>query len=141
VVVRVDPSDVVPAVPRIPKVGIREDATYIVAGLGGIGRELGRWLAEKGAQHIVFLSRSAASGEGNKTFVNSLRTSYLTNAIAFDCDVGNRTALQEVLEKISDLPPVRGCVTGAMVLRVSPQLSTCCCFPANSDSRTHFSTR
>lgn len=117
VVLRVDENDVVPAVPRIPKVGVVEDATYIVAGVGGIGREIGRWLAEKGAQHLVFLSRSAASGAENKAFVQDLRKTYRTNAIAFDCDVGNRAALQTVLYNISDLPPVRGCITGAMVLK------------------------
>ena len=117
VVLRVDEHDVVPAVPRTPKVGIVENATYIVAGVGGIGRELGRWLAEKGANHLVFLSRSAASGAENKAFVQDLRKTYGTNAIAFDCDVGNRAALQTVLYNISDLPPVRGCITGAMVLK------------------------
>ncbi|KXT06610.1 hypothetical protein AC578_8567 [Pseudocercospora eumusae] len=117
VVVRVDEADVVPAVPRTPKVGVQEDATYIIAGLGGIGREIGRWLAEKGAKHLVFLSRSAASGAGNKAYVQDLRKTYDTNAIAFDCDVGNRAALQTVLLDIRNLPPVRGCVTGAMVLQ------------------------
>lgn len=117
VVLRVDDHDEVLAVPRTPMVGVRSDATYIIAGLGGIGRELGRWLAEKGAKHLVFLSRSAASGTDNKAFVADLRKSYNTNAIAFDCDVGNRTALQTVLYNISELPPVRGCVTGAMVLK------------------------
>ncbi|GIZ43160.1 hypothetical protein CKM354_000639800 [Cercospora kikuchii] len=117
VVLRVDDADVVPAVPRTPKVGIVADATYIVAGLGGIGREIGRWLAEKGAKHLVFLSRSAASGAENKAYVEDLRKTYSTNAIAFDCDVGNRAALQAVLGNISHLPPIRGCVTGAMVLK------------------------
>ncbi|EME86352.1 glycosyltransferase family 69 protein, partial [Pseudocercospora fijiensis CIRAD86] len=104
VVVRVDETDIVPAVPRPPKVGIQENATYIVAGLGGIGREIGRWLAEKGAKHLVFLSRSAASGAGNKAYVEDLRKTYNTNATAFDCNVGNRAALQTVLLNISHLP-------------------------------------
>ncbi|KAF2162689.1 hypothetical protein M409DRAFT_68977 [Zasmidium cellare ATCC 36951] len=117
VVLRVDDNDTVLAIPRTPKVGVRTDGTYIVAGLGGIGRELGRWLAEKGAKHSVFLSRSAASGADNQAFVENLRKTYDTNAIAFDCDVGNRAALQTVLYNISELPLVRGCVTGAMVLK------------------------
>lgn len=119
VVVRVDDKDVVPAVPRTPKVNVCPDATYVVAGLGGIGREIGRWLAEKGAASLVFLSRSAASGEGNKSFAEELRRVYGTEIHAFDCDVGDRGALAAVLEKCSGLPPVKGCVTGAMVLDVS----------------------
>ncbi|KAK8225326.1 beta-ketoacyl synthase domain-containing protein [Phyllosticta capitalensis] len=118
VVVRVDDNDVVPAVPRTPKVGVSSDATYILAGgLGGICREIGRWLAEKGAGNLVFLSRSAASGEDNIAFIENLRKTYKTNALAFNCDVGNRQSLQAVLDQIKHLPPVKGCVTGAMVLK------------------------
>ncbi|KAK2058396.1 hypothetical protein LY76DRAFT_463324, partial [Colletotrichum caudatum] len=40
--------------------------------VGGIGKEIGRWLAEKGAKHLVLLSRSAASGEENKAFASEL---------------------------------------------------------------------
>lgn len=118
IVVRVDDSDLVPAVPRTPQVQIRPDATYVLAGgLGGICREIGRWLAEKGAQNLVFLSRSAASGEENISYIANLRKTYGTNALAFDCDVGSRESLASVLEQLSSLPPVCGCVTGAMVLR------------------------
>lgn len=119
VVVRVDENDVVPAVPRTPKVNVSPDATYVVAGLGGICREIGRWLAEKGAKSLVFLSRSAASGEGNKVFAEELRSAYGADIRSFDCDVGDRDALAAVLEQCRELPPVKGCVTGAMVLDVS----------------------
>ncbi|RHZ56932.1 hypothetical protein CDV55_101572 [Aspergillus turcosus] len=53
---------------------ITPEATYVLAGgLGGICREIGRWLAEKGAKHLVFLSRSAATGEANIAFIKNLR--------------------------------------------------------------------
>lgn len=119
VVVRVDENDIVHAVPRTPKVNVSANATYIVAGLGGICREIGRWLAEKGAKNLVFLSRSAASGEGNKTFAEDVRRMYGAKILAFDCDVGNKNALGAVLEQCRDLPPIKGCITGAMVLEVS----------------------
>jgi NAD(P)-dependent dehydrogenase (short-subunit alcohol dehydrogenase family) len=121
IVVRVDKNDLVPAIPRVPEVQIAREATYILAGgLGGICREIGRWLAEKGAKHLVFLSRSAATGEANIAFIQNLLESYGVNAMAFNCDVADRASLQDVLEQLREqgLPPVRGCVTGAMVLRV-----------------------
>src|SRR6185437_686589 len=38
----------------------RFDATYlVVGGLGALGIRLGRWLAERGARHIVLTSRSS----------------------------------------------------------------------------------
>ncbi|KAL1638494.1 Highly reducing polyketide synthase alt5 [Neofusicoccum ribis] len=118
IVVRVDEHDLVPAIPRTPPVQVRGDATYVLAGgLGGICREIGRWLAEKGARHLVFLSRSAASGEDNGAYIQNLRRTYGTNALAFDRDVGDEASLRAVLDQIASLPPVRGCVTGAMVLR------------------------
>ncbi|WYZ36704.1 hypothetical protein EsH8_II_000210 [Colletotrichum jinshuiense] len=119
VVVRVDAEDMVPAVPRTPRVDIRADATYVVAGVGGICKEIGRWLAEKGAKHLVLLSRSAASSEENRAFASELQKNYAANTYAYDCDVGNKEALLQVLNdlKSKNVPAVRGCVTGAMVLR------------------------
>ncbi|TIC96982.1 Compactin diketide synthase mokB [Colletotrichum higginsianum] len=119
VVVRVDDADMVPAVPRIPRVDIHADATYVIAGVGGICKEIGRWLAEKGARHLVLLSRSAASGEENKAFAAELQKTFGAATYAYDCDVGNKTALGQVLDdlKSKDVPEIKGCVTGAMVLR------------------------
>nr|QEE83323.1 polyketide synthase 2122 [Alternaria oxytropis] len=119
VVVRVDDADVVRAVPRIPRVRIHPDATYVVAGLGGITREIARWLAEKGARYLVFLSRSAASGTDNKAFALQLQKTYNVTPLAYDCDVGNKAALQAVLDDLNakGLPPIKGCATGAMVLQ------------------------
>ncbi|RYN74805.1 Compactin diketide synthase [Alternaria alternata] len=119
VIVRVDDADVVRAVPRVPRVSIHPDATYVIAGLGGITREIARWLAEKGARYLVFLSRSAASGTDNQAFSLQLRNTYDVTPLAYDCDVGDKTALQAVLDdlKAKGLPSIKGCATGAMVLQ------------------------
>jgi NAD(P)-dependent dehydrogenase (short-subunit alcohol dehydrogenase family) len=120
IVVRVDDNDIVPAIPRTPEVQLHANATYVLAGgLGGICREIGRWLAEKGAHTLVFLSRSAADGAANIAFIDGLKQTYNTNAIAYNCDVADRDSLKSVLEKCQSLPPIRGVVTGAMVLHVS----------------------
>lgn len=40
---------------------LHSDATYIlVGGTGGLGRSIARWMAGKGAQNIVLVSRSAS---------------------------------------------------------------------------------
>lgn len=119
VVVRVSDEDIVPAVPSTPRVNVSPNGTYVVAGLGGICREIARWLAEKGAGSLVLLSRTAASGMENKAFAEDLRNVYGTDVRAFDCDVGDREALDAVLQQCQDMPPIKGCVTGAMVLDVS----------------------
>ncbi|KAK0392639.1 hypothetical protein NLU13_2134 [Sarocladium strictum] len=119
VVVSVKDDDMVPAVPRTPHVNIHADATYVVAGVGGICKEIGRWLAEKGAKHLVLLSRSAASSEVNRAFASELQTAYEADTYAYDCDVSNKAQLSEVLRdlKSRNLPEIKGCVTGAMVLK------------------------
>ncbi|KAM0080224.1 Highly reducing polyketide synthase alt5 [Fusarium odoratissimum] len=119
VVVSVKDDDMVPAMPRKPHVNIHADATYVVAGVGGICKEIGRWLAKKGAKSLVLLSRSAASSEVNKAFASELQTAYDVKTYSYDCDVSHKADLSEVLHdlKSKNLPEIKGCVTGAMVLR------------------------
>ncbi|KAI7762967.1 hypothetical protein LZL87_013069 [Fusarium oxysporum] len=115
VFVTVKEDDMVPAMPRAPHVNVHADATYVVAGVGGICKEIGRWLAEKGAKHLVLLSRSAASSEVNKAFASELQTAYEVNIYTYDCDVSNKADLSEVLHdlKSKNVPEIKGCVTGA----------------------------
>ncbi|KAF5978633.1 polyketide synthase [Fusarium coicis] len=119
VVVSVKDDDMVPAMPRAPHVSIHADAIYIVAGVGGICKEIGRWLAEKGAKHLVLLSRSAASSEVNKAFASELQKSYDVKTYSYDCDVSKKEDLSRVLIDLEskNLPEIKGCVTGAMVLK------------------------
>ncbi|KAF5983421.1 beta-ketoacyl synthase domain-containing protein [Fusarium bulbicola] len=118
-IVSVKDDDVVPALPRAPHVNIHADATYVIAGVGGICKDIGLWLAEKGAKHMVLLSRSAASSEVNKAFASELQTAYDVKTYSYDCDVSNKDSLSQVLLdlKTKNVPEVKGCVTGAMVLK------------------------
>ena len=47
-------------------------AYIVVGGLGGIGRALGNWLVERGARHLIILSRSAGSSEISHLFSSEL---------------------------------------------------------------------
>jgi hypothetical protein len=53
----------------------RADRAYIlVGGLGGLGKSAAMWLAERGAGHIIFLSRSATEhATSNVSFLRELR--------------------------------------------------------------------
>lgn len=51
------------------------DRSYLfVGGLGGLGRVLSTWLAERGAGEVVFLSRSAGSSPEHVQFAQELAT-------------------------------------------------------------------
>ncbi|XDG08296.1 hypothetical protein ABKA04_007911 [Annulohypoxylon sp. FPYF3050] len=58
-VVKLDRSDIDVRVNTNRTCSVQPDATYvIVGGLGGLGREMARWLANRGAKHLILLSRS-----------------------------------------------------------------------------------
>ena len=117
-------DDTVLAVPSAPRAAVKDNVIYVLAGLGGLCREIGRWLAEKGARNLLLLSRTAASGVANIEYAAMLRKAYGVNVLAYDCDVGDREALRDILTKSSELllAPIRGCITGAMALEVSRPL-------------------
>ncbi|KAK7976515.1 glycoside hydrolase [Apiospora arundinis] len=95
-----------------------KDATYvIVGGTGGIGQSITKQMIERGARHIVLLSRSAKVSDDIKTlmdFGEPLGASVHVKA----CDAGDKSSVKAVLDEIRNtLPPIRGIVHAAMVLR------------------------
>jgi NAD(P)-dependent dehydrogenase (short-subunit alcohol dehydrogenase family) len=97
---------------------LRSDGSYlIVGGLGGIGRSLCEWLTKRGAEHLILLSRSGKSASGSGPFMAELEAAGCeVRAVA--CDVASEQQLTKALESCSDMPPVRGVIQAAMLLRV-----------------------
>lgn len=95
------------------------NATYVVAGgLGGIGRAISRWLAQRGAKHLMLLSRSGASGSAaSQELVDDL-TADGVNVATPRCDIANLASLQAVVAECAQtMPPIKGCLQASMVLR------------------------
>lgn len=101
---------------------LRSDGAYLlVGGLGGLGRAITTWLAEKGARHFVFLSRSAASVSDHDPFVLELEALGCTT-VRVSGDVSN---YEDVLLAIKAAGrPIAGVLQASMVLRVCCLLST-----------------
>ncbi|KAI1452810.1 polyketide synthase PksD [Annulohypoxylon moriforme] len=97
-----------------------ENATYlIVGGLGGIGRSVVRWMALKGAKHLMILSRSGNASQSARDLVDELVKNNV-EVITPKCDVSSENALRQVLEQYEKtMPPIRGCINAAMVLNDS----------------------
>ncbi|KAL9617355.1 MAG: hypothetical protein Q9160_007843 [Pyrenula sp. 1 TL-2023] len=93
---------------RPSHVTLNPNATYLITGgTRGIGLDLAYWMIENGAQNVVVLGRSGASGlEVTKLLKRYQGTDVCVRA--FSCDVGSRMELASVLESMKDLPPVRG---------------------------------
>ncbi|OKO94430.1 Lovastatin diketide synthase LovF [Penicillium subrubescens] len=107
-----------------PKTGsslLKADASYIlIGGTGGLGRSMARWMSSKGARHIVLVSRSASVNEQVQALINELAVDG-THVVVKPCDVSSKPSVENLVkEEMKDLPPVRGVVHGAMVLRVCP---------------------
>ncbi|KAH7412216.1 polyketide synthase module [Phaeosphaeria sp. MPI-PUGE-AT-0046c] len=109
-----------------PRQQLRPDATYlVVGGVGGIGRSIAHWLVDHGARNLILLSRSAGDLDLEKNqhtdgalFVQELRNMGC-RVMPVSCDVSLASELAIALRTCEDagLPPVRGVVQGAMLLR------------------------
>jgi phthiocerol/phenolphthiocerol synthesis type-I polyketide synthase C len=94
----------------------RADATYLIAGgTGGLGLAVARWLAEKGARHLVLLSRKGASVPGEKLAAELAAKGATVRTI--QADISNESDLARALAEIrSAMPPLRGVIHAAGVL-------------------------
>lgn len=116
-----DDDGPVPVVPRrAAPCRLDPDASYVlVGGLGGVGRTLAEWLVARGARHLILLSRRGADADADaRAFVDGLRAA-CRHVAAPPCDVADGAALARVLADCrAYMPPVKGCIQGAMVLKV-----------------------
>ncbi|MEV6325384.1 SDR family NAD(P)-dependent oxidoreductase [Nocardia sp. NPDC051787] len=93
------------------------DGTYLVTGgFGGLGAAAARWLAARGAGHLVLVGRRAPDADGAQ-LLESLRASGVRVA-ARQADVSDRAAVAALLRSIEEagFPPLRGVVHCAGVL-------------------------
>ena len=75
-------------------------------------------MADRGARHLILLSRSGPRTEAAATLLADLRAQGV-RVEAPACDVSSHEALSQVLEVCAEtMPRIKGCIQGAMVLRV-----------------------
>ncbi|KAK1144041.1 Type I Iterative Polyketide synthase (PKS) [Aspergillus melleus] len=96
-------------------------ATYVVAGgLGGLGRTVARWMASRGAKHLVLLGRSGAKTKAALVLVDELEAQDVQVKTP-PCDVVDSKSVNRVIQEVMQtMPPIKGCIQGSMVLRDQP---------------------
>lgn len=95
------------------------NVSYLIAGgLGGLGRSAARWMAQRGARHLILLSRSGPVSHAAQILVKELEGAGVTIR-APQCDVSNSDSLVAALDQCMDMPPIKGCLQGTMVLQAS----------------------
>lgn len=95
------------------------EASYIVAGgMGGLGRAICSWMAERGARFITAISRSAGLSSSDKSFIAEMESMQcVLTPVA-----GNIEDSDLVKSAVAQSPrPVKGVIHLAMVLRVREQ--------------------
>jgi len=112
------PLAIAPAAPQ--PVEIRADATYLITGgLGGLGRTVARWLAERGARYLVLTSRHGyerMSPEAAKAV--ALLTAQGVNVRIAQSDVSHAEDVARLMRDIAaELPPLRGIIHSAGLLQ------------------------
>ncbi|KNG90606.1 putative polyketide synthase [Aspergillus nomiae NRRL 13137] len=90
-------------------------ASYLlVGGFGGLGRAVATWMVEKGARHLVFLSRTAGNTIDGSSFVKTLECQGC-DAITVVGNVGN---IDDVRRAVSAAKtPLAGVLQLSMVLK------------------------
>ncbi|KAJ3150299.1 hypothetical protein HDU86_006690 [Geranomyces michiganensis] len=92
-----------------PEVRFSNDGTLLVTGgLGGVGLEVCDWLARKGVQAIVVLSRSAPNAVQQKR-LNSIRSVGAT-LLTLKADISDRQSLRSAIKAVHEhgLPNITG---------------------------------
>jgi NAD(P)-dependent dehydrogenase (short-subunit alcohol dehydrogenase family) len=99
-----------------PSVALSPEGTYMVTGgLGGLGLEVARWLAARGAKHLLLLGRNPPS-QAAAAVVQELEAAG-TRVVVAQADVSARASLEALLSQTArELPPLRGIVHCAAVL-------------------------
>ncbi|KAK7959092.1 Reducing polyketide synthase PKS1 [Apiospora aurea] len=104
--------------PKTPRQILRSDATYIlIGGTGGLGRSMSRWMVSRGARHLVLLSRGGSATGKVKELIDEV-AQLGAEIVVQKCDVANPADVENLVTyELGGLPPVRGVIHGAMVLR------------------------
>ncbi|NYT36434.1 SDR family NAD(P)-dependent oxidoreductase [Allopusillimonas soli] len=106
-----------PAAADTAALSLPADASYLVTGgLGGFGLRTAQWLVDKGARHLILLSRRGPTTDEACHAIEALRARDV-EVYATACDVTDRAALAQVLEQAGTaMPPLKGVVHAATVI-------------------------
>ncbi|SDM25909.1 Acyl transferase domain-containing protein [Catalinimonas alkaloidigena] len=105
--------DVLPA----ETLSLPKDATYLITGgASGLGLEMAKWLASKGAQYLVLASRSGCKSDYDRQTIADLEAAGVCVRLP-KVDITDEAAVRTMLAEVRALmPPLKGIIHSAAVL-------------------------
>ncbi|XP_033122547.1 probable polyketide synthase 1 [Anneissia japonica] len=88
----------------------KQNATYVITGaFGGIGLAMSRWIAIKGAKHVVMVSRRGCRSSAGRRAMEFMKRKGVT-IYEFATDLGEKKNIQHMLEQLKTrgAPPLKG---------------------------------
>jgi len=116
-----DPQTSIPIHPSATRLlMLQPDASYVLTGgLGGLGRSLARLLVDRGARHLIFISRSGLKSPQAPALVDELKELGCA-AHVFACDISNEAGMRDIISQCTNsIPPIHGVIQSAAVLNDS----------------------
>ncbi|EEY14055.1 fatty acid synthase S-acetyltransferase [Verticillium alfalfae VaMs.102] len=97
---------------------LQAQATYVlIGGTGGLGRSMARWMVAHGARNLVLLSRRGSITDNVRVLIEEASARGANIAVR-SCDVADKASVDRLFTcQLDGLPPVRGVIHGAMVLK------------------------
>jgi len=96
---------------KIQSISIKSDATYLITGgLGGIGLEVAKWLAVKGAKNIVLVGRNLPTSPAQKVIYNLEQNGVIVKII--QADIAKAQDVANIFKQLS----IKGIIHAAGVL-------------------------
>ena len=94
----------------------RPDSTYLITGgLGGLGLLVAEWMVNKGAKHLVLVSRSGVNSTAKQKLQKLEQLG--ANITVAQVDISQRQQVADLFTTIAtSLPPLRGIIHGAGIL-------------------------
>ncbi|ROW10486.1 hypothetical protein VMCG_02039 [Cytospora schulzeri] len=123
VVLQADTNPMIPVAfhPHTKSDWSREDASYLITGgLGDLGRRLLGLMAQRGAKHLITLSRRSCSVDEHHALQEHLRLiSSGCCLYCITCDITQEESVLQAAKRLHelDIPPVRGIVQSAALLK------------------------
>lgn len=113
-----NPDALVKMVPAAPHAQFARNANYLITGgLGGLGRSIVNFMAERGARHFTVLSRSRKINSEGQMLIDKLAASG-TVVECVSCDVSDSKDVARAVQDAAVVRPIKGIVHAAVSYQV-----------------------